>query len=149
MSDDKPPPEKPTVEIEKPPAWAISMNEKMAQGFAAVRVDIAVVADDLRVTKDRVALLETRANSTSIRAKTMSEQDMAQDAQLAQERAAREALAAKVDAIAAETKVQTVMLASLAKKAGALLADPRVKAAGMVLWMAFTGWLASKGWVGK
>ena len=159
MIDDKPP-EKPTLEFEKPPAWAVAMSERMAQGFQKMDANISLVANDLGLVKDelrvhkeasdqRFKTLEDRANSTSIRAKTMSEQDLAQDAQLAQERAAREALAAKVDAVAAEMKEQTAMLTSLANKAGALLADPRVKAAGMVLWMAFTGWLASKGLVAK
>lgn len=72
-----------------------------------VETNLGIVSDDVRVTKDRLAnaesrlgTLESRASMTSDRVRSASQVDLDQASQLAQERAAREALADEV----AETK---------------------------------------------
>lgn len=53
------PPEKPTVrDLEVPPAWAISMSEKMESGFRGLRADVSMVANDVGLLRDRVVVLE-------------------------------------------------------------------------------------------
>ncbi len=108
MADEKPT-EEPTVDIEKPPAWAISMAEKMENGFRGLRADVSLVTPELNVGKGSVQniqewreLLEERLKNNSIRAKSSSEVDMRHDAELAAEKEARETLAGEVATIKAQ-----------------------------------------------
>lgn len=110
-----------------------------------VRADMGLVANDLGIVKDRVALLEKRADdsdkradASSIRVKGQSQVDLETQAQLAQERMAREALAAKVEGIDAKTDAQTKILEGLKKVAD----KPAVKLAFHALLTAFISWLA-------
>ena len=172
MSDEKPP-EKPTVEFEKPPAWAISMMERQQEAFADLRGDISTIGEkvdnveknmglltgEVGVVQKEVAVLfqwktdvDERMRSHSVRARQPSEQDLENASQLAQERAAREALAAEhaevkkdVQEIKAETIAQTQIMISIRDGAKKLLDRPEVKWLAAALWMAFTAWLATKG----
>lgn len=119
-----PPEAKPTVQI---PQQEI-MNARLQQiidgqaaqqlatelGFKRLGADVAVVASSVDVVKDRVHVLETwkveqdaRSTRTSARVTQASESDLAQAAQLAQERGAREALAVKVEDVVTTLKAQS------------------------------------------
>lgn len=52
------PEEKSTVSFEQPPSWAIALSEKVARGFEETNANLSVVANDLTVVKERVAILE-------------------------------------------------------------------------------------------
>lgn len=152
---DQPPKQPTTVEIQPPPAWAIEMATRLQDGIAAIRADVSLVSNDVTLIKDRVtlvesrtAVLEGRADTNSMRAQSQSEVDATQSAQLAQERAAREAVTAdvallKVDvsAVKTATAAQTVILDRLDK----LTANPTVKLFVHAVVVAFLYWLASKG----
>lgn len=65
MADDKPP-EKPTVELEKPPPWAIALTEKVVQGFTgvdarldAMEANVEILKNDGQDTKARLIRIET------------------------------------------------------------------------------------------
>lgn len=165
MADEKPP-EKPTVEFEKPPAWAISMMERQQEGFTAIdgRLDTIDgrlntmetnldlqgdttrdVAKRITGVEDRLQKVEERQNNASIRVRQPSEMDMANAAQLAQERAAREDLAKQVDSLTVVNRQQLELLTDVHASAKKLLDRPEVKWLAAALWMAFTAWLATKG----
>jgi hypothetical protein len=112
VSEEQQPPEKPTVQFEKVPAWAIALKESVDGGFKELKGDISLVANDVSLVKERVAIVEGRISqvegrqdSNSMRAKQSTETDLAQAAELVKEREAREQLATKVDII--ETKMVT------------------------------------------
>jgi septal ring factor EnvC (AmiA/AmiB activator) len=114
----------------------------------ALRADVALVSNDLGVVKDRVALVETRVvdleaarSRTSNRVREVSQSDLNQEAQLAQERSAREELAKQVASLAESNQVQLAILTRLDR----LAANPHVKIILAVLATAATTWLASKG----
>ncbi len=147
MSDDKPA-EKPTVQLAAVPDWAIELTKSVKSGFDEVRRDLETVKAEgqrtnLRLTRQEVRMddVETRLANNSIRAKSTTQQDMEQDAQLAQERAAREALAVKVDDIAKTNEAQLAILARLDK----IASNPTVKLILFALGTIATGYLASKG----
>lgn len=110
MSDDRPP-EKPTVELERPPAWAISMMERQQEGFTAIenRLDTMETNLDLQgdTTRDvakrmtgveeRLTKVEERQTSASMRAKQPSDVDIQ----------IKDELTAKVDALTKKTDEQT------------------------------------------
>ncbi len=72
---------------------------------------------------------------------TTSQMDLEHDAQLAQERAAREALATKVDALTETQQTQLAILSRLDK----ITSNPLVKTVLTILGTAFATWAASKG----
>lgn len=155
MSNAGQPPEKPTVELEKPPAWAISLSEKVTTGFAGVdaRLDgIETTVDNLvsdgKASNLRMTTLEVkfdeydkRANTNSMRAKQSSEVDLKHEADIAAEKKAREELAAKLADIEKKTDVQTVMLT----KAFSLTKDPRVVAVAAFFYFWLRGYAAKHG----
>lgn len=153
------PPEKPTVELAKPPDWAIALSEKVATGFARQddrlnnierSVDIAV--QDGKENNKRVTLLEVRfdelerrAATTSMRVKEPSSHDLEAKKALADEVDARKALADKVDALDAKTDAQTAMLTKLTDGASKLAANPIIRSIATMLGTAILTWLAAHG----
>ena len=142
------PEEKPTVKFAEVPTWAVELTRSVKTGFATLGADIALVSNDLGAVKGRVALLEThrndmdaRANRTSARVQQASDVDLEQAAQLAHERTAREALAAEVAAIKAETTTQTQLLSQLLK----LTEKPVVKLIATAVGTAILTWLSARG----
>lgn len=165
------PPEKPTVELEKPPAWAVAMSEKLATGFQSVdkRLDgIETTVDTLvedgkqanqRMTKIEVRLdeYEKRASTQSLRVKNESQTNMKQDSAIAQVINTQREHGEKIDAI--ETKVGGIETA-LAKNnattdaikatlSGFLKEHPSIVASIVTLVTtaigAATAWFAAKG----
>ena len=146
------PDEKKTVEIEKPPPWAIKLTERVSNGFQAVnaRLDtmeanIDLQADTTRDVAKRMTSLEERQNALetrqatqSLRAKTNSQADLKHDAAIAD-------LVTKTDALAAQTATSLAILERLDK----IARDPMVKrvgkAAALAVWVALTLWLSSHG----
>jgi predicted nucleic acid-binding Zn-ribbon protein len=160
MSDK--PEEKPTVELPAVPKWAVELTTSVKSGFLTVnaRLDSQDTKLDKVVTEgieanvrlDRIEVrmkdaergiedLESRIGRTSERVRGVSESDLEQDAQLAQERAAREELAAKVDAIAKTNETQLAILSRLDNVAK----NPLVKTLAAMLLTALVTWLASHG----
>jgi hypothetical protein len=142
------PSEKPTKELPAVPAWAVELTQSVKSGIAELRADVALVSNDLGVVKDRVAILESfrsdqeqRANRTSAGVRSLSTTDAAQEAQLAQERAAREELAAKVDSLAKTNETQLAILGRL----DAVVKNPLAKTLVAMLATAAITWLAGHG----
>ncbi len=147
MSDDKPPmPKQPTtVALEKPPAWAIAIAEAQAAGFAEIRADISLVSNDLGIVKDRVVILEKwkveadgRAERFSGGARQLSQTDSKHDAELADEKVAREVLAGRVEAI--ESKVGDIHSTVVG-----VVKNPQVRAIARLLFTLAMGYAAAKG----
>lgn len=143
------PPEKPTTQLPAVPDWAIKLTMDMKEGFAKIGGDISLVANDVSVTKDRVALIETRVNvleeartKNSLRAATASQADLEHEAKLAKaaieleaERKAREELAVKVDLVYGVSKdikaaLATPLVQRAMKSAAYLLIVAATLAAG-------------------
>jgi hypothetical protein len=144
MTDDPraEPPEQPkTAQIAAVPPWAVELTLAMKSGIAEVRADISLVSNDLSLVKDRVTILETERTKLSGGVRGLSSADSAHDAQLAQERAAREALADKVDNLTKTQETQLAILGRLDKVAS----NPLVKTLLTVLGTALATWAASKG----
>ncbi len=143
------PESKKTTQLAPVPEWAIELTKSMKEGFRQTNANIDLVSTDLSIVKDRVAIIEswkndseTRMTRTSGRVTQASQVDMEQAAQLAQERAARESLAAEVASIKAETSSQTLLLAQLLK----LTEKPVVKLVATAIGSAALSWLAAKGY---
>ncbi len=111
----------------------------MREGFRTTNANIEVISNDLSVVKDRVAILETERTKLSGGVRGLSTSNAEQDAQLAHERSAREALATKVDDIAAKTDAQTKILEQLLK----LTEKPVVKLLATAIGTAVLTWLAA------
>lgn len=144
MSDEKMPEQPKTAELpaaDPVQVLLLKLQRGMDAGFLNMGADIKLVANDLGVVKDRVTLLERRADTTSDRVKQQSSSDLSQDAQLAQERVAREELAAKVDALTSTQATQLAILGRLDKVAS----NPTVKVLFGMLATALVTWLASHG----
>lgn len=146
MSDQ--PAEKPTTQLPAVPAWAVELTTTVKAGIAELRADVALVSNDLGVVKDRVAILESFRNDTEARAsrtsagvKNLSTSNAEQDAQLAQERMAREALAEKVDSLTATQATQLSILVRLDK----VTSNPTVKVLAGMAATALITWLATHG----
>jgi hypothetical protein len=164
MPADATPPQQPkTTELPAVPAWAIELTHSVKSGIAELRADVALVSNDLGVVKDRVAILESfrndqeqRATRASAGVRSLSTTDADHEAQLAQERAAREELATKVDALTTktdalakghedvirETVAQTQILVNTAAAVSKFVATPTVKIIGGVLFGIVSTWLA-------
>lgn len=123
--DDKGPDYKPTAQLEKPPAWAISIMERMNTGFASLERRLDLVESNVDITGSTVRelssrvtrvedwrlALDERINRHSGGTRQLSQNDAKQDAELANERVAREALAGEVAAVKAEvSEVKTAVV---------------------------------------
>lgn len=139
--DDGMPPQPATKRIEAVPPWAIEMTVSMKEGFRVTNANIEVVANDLGVVKDRVSILETERAKFSGGIRGLSTSNAEQDAQLAQERAARENVAKEVRDLKESQAVQLAILARLDRVAS----NPTVKVLLFLAGTAATGYLASKG----
>lgn len=143
-----PDPDKPTVELPKVPDWAIELvkltklvkanTDLIAGDVTGLKADVRALqkwkleTEATTVTSDRVRALATE---------TTSHADLEGLSQLAQERAAREALSLKVDDLTSTQAVQLSILTRLDKVAS----NPTVKVlAGMAATAALT-WFASHG----
>ncbi len=147
MSKDMPDQPK-TKEIPAVPEWAIELTRSVKIGIAELRADVALVSNDLGIVKDRVSILESHKNDQDMRAtrtsagvRSLSTTDAEQQAALAQERAAREALATKVDRLTATQEIQLAILGRLDKVAS----NPTVKVLAGMIATALLTWLASHG----
>lgn len=125
-----------------------ALDSKVAQGFARVDQNLAVVANDVTVTKDRltnvetrVGTLEGRATTTSIRVGQASQVDLSHEAQIAEEIVARQTLGEDVALLKASNVVQLEILQRLDK----VFANKAVKVLLAAAALAATAWLASKG----
>lgn len=158
MSDDSMPAQPKTTELpaaDPVQVLLLKMQRSIEKGFIAVddRLDrqeatLRKVADDGVETNTRLARVEVRVEAaersvgdlegrigrTSTRVREASQVDLAHDAQLAQERAAREELAAKVD-----------KLLSIGERMEKVTKNPTVKVLGGMLATAALTWLASHG----
>lgn len=154
MSDDVKPPEKPTQPLPKEEIQAGLLNKLVGavndikDGVNSLRADVGMISNDLGIVKDRVSLVERRATDleearrlNSLRARSQSEVDQEHDAQLVQERAARESLAKKVDEIERKTDAQTAILERLDRVAS----NPTVKALAHIIATGIAAYLATKG----
>lgn len=142
------PESKKTTQLAPVPQWAVELTQAMKEGFKLTNANIEIVSNDVGVLKDRVAIIESwkndsesRMTRTSGRVQQASQVDLEQAAQLAQERAAREALASEVAAIKAETSTQTLLLSQLLK----LTEKPVVKLVLTAVGSAVLSWAAAKG----
>ena len=148
MTDIPKPPEKPTVKMETVPEWATALTLKVQEGFRQTNANIEVVSSALDVVKERVHVIESwkvdqdaRLQNNSMRAKQASVVDLAHEAQLAQERTAREALALKVQQLDGKQDVQLALLQQLVK----LGEKPVVKLLFTAVGTAILTWLSAKG----
>jgi hypothetical protein len=159
MSDDVKPPEKPTVRMEQVPDWAVALSQSVNVGFRSVNErldklegsDKSISDEVQRLSRDVVDLradgrrfdedirrLSERTKDTSARA---SQGDLEQASQLAQEKVAREALAAEVADLKATNATQLAILGRLDKVAS----NPLVKTLGAMLATALITYLATHG----
>lgn len=150
MSEDETLPGSPTVNIPKADPVLIALT-KLTQSVDRVGADVRLVSNDLSIVKDRLVIVETwkgeqdmRASRTSTGVRNLSLSDLEHAAQLAQERAAREALATKVDALTVDTQAQTKMLTTIQDAVTGVLKSPMVikiaYAAGGAILATLTAW---------
>jgi hypothetical protein len=103
------------------------------EGFRNLSANLEVVSNDLGVVKDRVTILETERGKYSGGFRGLSTADAEQAAQLAQERAAREALAAEVALVKADvtsTKAETTEQTVMLRKITGLMDTPMARRLG-------------------
>lgn len=117
-------------------------------GFREIRQDVALVSHDLGVVKERVGIIETwkndqdaRTTRTSAGVRGLSLTDAEQQAQLGQERAAREDLSRRVDSLDAKQDIQLQLLQRLVK----LTEKPVVKLVATAIGTAILGYLSARG----
>jgi hypothetical protein len=156
MSDTKesmPVQPKTTVQLEAPPPWAIEMSKRMADGFAglddrldAVEQNVKILADDKRVANDRLSRLETwrdnevnsRLNTNSERAKSVTENDAKQDAAIG-------TLVADVATLKTDVAELKKTLGDVKKLVTGFFEDPRVRFVGKLIFVLATGYAAARG----
>lgn len=144
---DEKPPEKPTLEIPKASETEILIGEirslRVGQetGFRQVNLSLDLMAGDIRRAHQRIdandeelRALAGRQSSNSMRVREASQQNLEQDAELAKEKLAREALAAKVDTVLA-----------IGTRFEKLIDRPLVKVLGFILLSAATTYAAAHG----
>lgn len=139
---------KPTVKLDQMPEWAASIARAMRESFRMVNANLEVMTNELSVVRERLVVVEMWKNEQDLRASKMSggvralsQTDLAHEAMLAQEKVARETLAAEVAELKKETTRQTLLLAELLK----LTEKPVVKLIAGAVGTAFLSWLATKG----
>lgn len=128
MSDDAPE-NHPTAKLSQEginSALLKKLQDTVEGGFARLTADISIVADDLKVTKDRIILiesrtneLETRMNRNSERAQGASKVDLDHEAAIA-------ALITKVDGVQKSLGENTALTEEVKK----ILASPMAKRVG-------------------
>lgn len=139
-----PPEEKKTVEIPKADPVEILLREiKTEQGIQGDRVQALVDNHADMVT--RLDRLEEWRKTTSDRVRGVSQSDLEQASQLAQERAAREELATKVDGLVTVNARQLALVESLYSDAKRFAAHPVVKILAAAAWTAAIAWFARHG----
>lgn len=156
-----PPPQPTTKELPKDEITSALLRDlakNVKEGFAHVNATLDTLVEDAKITNQRLGLVERRQDDfdsrlirNSERARGSSEVDKVQAAQLAQERSAREELAAEmqatkaeVTALKTETSAQTVIL----KKVDAALDSPTVKRMGQAFGgLAIAAMLAATVWL--
>lgn len=137
----EPPAQPKTTQLPAVPEWAIEMTRAMKEGFRTTNANIEIVASDLSVVKSRVDILETERTKLSGGVRGLSTSNAEQDAQLAMECAAREALAVEVRDIKRTNEAQLAILSRLDK----IASNPTVKLILFALGIVATGYLTSKG----
>jgi len=147
----KPPPlpkQPTTVEMPRPPDWAISLTEKVSRGFATVngRLDalsenVEILQHDAKDTKARIGRLERRADdmdaratTASMRARSASEVDAKHDAAIAH-------VVTKVSALEEKTDDAIATLAHLRK----VTEHPMVRRVAYLVGLALLSYLTAKG----
>jgi hypothetical protein len=131
--------DKPTVELERPPSWAISMVEQVSEMRAIVlKTNDQVIELGQRMTAAEMRILnaESRASTNSERAKSTSEIDLKQDAVLG-------LLTSRVDELAKSNVVVAEGVAKLVR----VSEHPIVRRIGYAIGLSILGYLATKGWV--
>ncbi len=159
-TDNKPPmPEQPrTVQLEKPPAWAISLIEAQAAGFASVneKVDslatsVEVLQHDAKDTRLRLGRIERevdevkgRQNDGSMRVKAESATNLEQDAALAAVFVKVGAIEQKVDAYGTALAANTATTDEIKRAvSGWLKEHPAIGVAIAGLILAAVNWAQS------
>lgn len=157
-------PQHPTQQIEKVPAWAIALTEKV-DGIATTTRTTANEVSDLHQWKGEVNEWREEVNeklrSNSLQAKQPSEHDLASQAAIAIEAARRVDLEKKVDRIEQKTDEQTALLKANNNDTSSILRALGIEAKGFfarnpkvrdaliyVVISALTaagGWIAAKG----
>lgn len=134
---------------DKPPPWAQALGAQMTTGFSAVEKRLDAIEANVDLQKgsvqdlmQRMARVEDRQNTSSMRVKAESDVNLKQDSAIAE-------ILVKVDEIATKTDAQTQILTRLESGAKALIRHPRVQVAAGIVWTALLMYAASKGWVSK
>lgn len=163
-------PKQPTTkELPAVPEWAAELTRSVKTGFGEVhkrlddqdtKLDKVVtegIESNTRLTRIEVRVdgverhvgdLEARVGRASHRVREQSQTDVEQSAQLAQERAAREALAADSAAVkhdVTELKQSQELQLAILTRLDKIAANPNLKIILAVLATAATAWLANKG----
>lgn len=160
MSDG--PDNKPTTQVSRE-AVLNERLDRIVDGIAAVsgqvdRLDgsVSLVINDVTIVKDRIAMIERRTEQLetagtrrsdavkAVDART-SAQDMEQAAQLAQERAAREALAKEVKQLTEINSKQMRALEELNATAKSIVGNKMIRQIAYGVGTLILLWLASKG----
>jgi len=135
-------PEQPkTTQLPAVPQWAVELMRGMTEGFKQTNANLELVSTDLGVLKERVVILESERSKFSGGVRALSTASLENEAQLAQERASREALAVQVEALRNTNETQLAILGRL----DAITKNPLVKTMVAMLATAFLTWLAAHG----
>ncbi|HXG69976.1 MAG TPA: hypothetical protein VNJ04_05105 [Gemmatimonadaceae bacterium] len=126
----------------------LQLKSSMDTGFRETNANIDLLSGDLTSVKAEVRAIQTwkgeqeaRSTRTSHRVQQVSDADLEQSAQLAQERSAREALATKVGDLDHKQDVQLALLKQLVK----LTEKPVVKLVATAIGTAILGYLSARG----
>jgi predicted RNase H-like nuclease (RuvC/YqgF family) len=162
MSDTKesmPAQPKTTIQLEAPPAWAIEMSQRMADGFARqeTRADtqddrldkierqVKIAVEDGKENNKRITTLEVRfdeadrrADQSSVRAKSVTENDSKQDAAIA-------TLVTDVASLKTEVGELKKTLGEVKSLVTGFFEDPRVRFVGKLIFVLATGYAAARG----
>jgi len=125
-----------------------SHRSEMQTAFKNLSANVELVSNDIGVVKERITILESWRSDQDVRItrasdglRQASQADMAQEALLAEERTAREALAKQVETLSATNETQLAILSRLDK----IASNPTIKIIATVAATALTTWAASKG----
>lgn len=130
---------------DKPPAWAVALQQTMTVGFDAVEKRLDTMEANLelqggsvhdlgrRMTllEERVGKTEDKQHSDSLRARAMSDVDLSHDAAIAQ-------LHEKMD-----------RLIGIGDRLEKVAGNPTVRRVGYAVAMALLGYLTAKGWIAR
>lgn len=150
---------KPTAQIEKPPAWAISIMERMNTGFASLERRLDLVESNVDITGSTVRELSSRVtrvedwrlavddriNRHSGGTRQLSQNDGKQDAAIANAITRLERVETAVSSIETKTDRQTAILERLNDVA----ANPMVRRVAYAVGGAVLAYLTARGWLPK